>query len=255
MQLWTPEHAQTLLPSIIAMIAIAIVLRLCLRRCSHKVRMIPVQIIAVILFAIEIGKQWISISRGYDLYHLPFHFCSLFIFMMPIMAFYKGKYQQRIYGITAAICMAVFILTSIYPALIYSGENVKLFFQDYMSFHTVFFHNLVMLAALLIPALELHEPKKGDAKIVVLFIIGFCIVSASMSYIHKTNFNNFYVCNIAPLETIRMAVETACGKLVASILYVSIVTVLDIFFVLGSYWFYRLVRNLFTRKKALQTTK
>ena len=61
-------------------------------------------------------------------------------------------------------------------------------------------------------------------------------------------------CNIPPLETIRLAVETACGKLVASILYVVIVTVLDIFFVLGSYWLYRLVRNLIT-KKQLQPTK
>ena len=255
MELWSAEHVKTLLPSIIGMIVITLVLRLCLRKCSHKIRMIPIQIIAVILFLIEVGKQWISLSRGYDLYHLPFHFCSLFIFMLPLMAFYKGKYQQKVYGITAGLCMAVFVLTSIYPALIYSGENVKLFFKDYMSFHTVFFHNLVMLAALLIPALELHEPpKSGDTKTVVLFTIGFCIVSASMAYLLKTNFNNFYTCNIPPLETIRLAVETACGKLVASILYVVIVTVLDIFFVLGSYWLYRLVRNLIT-KKQLQPTK
>ena len=79
--------------------------------------------------------------------------CSLFIFMLPIMAFYKGKYQQRVRGITAALCASVFTLMLIYPNLIYGGGSVDSFFREYMSFHTVVFHNLVMLAFLLLPAL------------------------------------------------------------------------------------------------------
>lgn len=254
MELWTAEHAGTLLPALAVMLVLTAVLRWALGNKPHKTRMIPLQIIACLIILLEIGKQGVSLWRGYDLYHLPFHFCSLFIFMLPIMAFYKGKHKQTVYGITAALCMAVCLLMLIYPSLIYSAWDITNCFGNYMAFHTVVFHNLVMLAALLIPALGVHEPApKGEPGAVSLFMLGFCAVSATMAQLLKTNFNNFYTCNIPPLETVRQAVETACGKVPAMLLYVLIVTVLDILFVLGSYWLYRLVRKLVTGKKETLT--
>ena len=245
MELWSSEHIKTLLPALAAMLVLVAVLRFALGNKTHRIRMIPIQVIACLLLLLEVGKQVVSALRGYDLYHLPFHFCSLFIFMLPIMAFYKGKHKQTVYAITAALCMSVCVLMLIYPALIYGAWDIRNFFGNYMAFHTVVFHNLVMLAALLIPALKLHEPApKGEVKAVSLFVLGFCTVSATMAQLLKTNYNNFYTCNIPPLETVRQAVEAACGKLSAMLLYVVIVTVLDILFVFGSYWLYRLLRRL-----------
>ena len=246
MELWTTAHTQTLLPAFAVMIVLACLLRFLLGNKSHKIRMIPIQIIACLILALEVGKQIYSFQHGYDLYHLPFHFCSLFIFMLPIMAFYKGKKKQTVYGITAALCMSVCALMLIYPALIYSAGNIEEFFTNYLSFHTVAFHNLVMLAAILIPALKLHEPqKKGANKSLIVYILCFCAVSATMAQLLKTNFNNFYQCNIPPLEVVRQAVESACGTTAAMLMYVLIVTVIDVLFVLGAYQLYLLVRRLF----------
>ena len=71
MVLWTPEHAKTLLPATVIMILLAIGLRFLLKNKSEAIRMIPIQIIAVVLFALEVGKQIYSVRHGYDLYHLP----------------------------------------------------------------------------------------------------------------------------------------------------------------------------------------
>lgn len=237
MVLWEKEQIQTLPWSIAAMILIAAVLRMTIGKKSWKVRMIPFQTVAVIAFAIEIGKQIVSLSRGYDLYHLPFHFCSLFIFMLPIMAFYRGKHQKAVTAITSAICASVFLLMLIYPALIYSGGNVREYFKEYMSFHTVTFHNLVMFAFVLIIALELHQPvPKADIKPVIAFIVGFCIVSATMAQILKTNFANYYSCNIPPLEALRVSLQAVLGYGITQLLYICIVSVLNVLFVLMSYW-------------------
>lgn len=249
MELWSAWHAKTLLPAFAGMILLTVVLRIWLGNKPLRIRIIPLQIVAVLLFALEVGKQVISLSKGYDLYCLPFHFCSLFIFMLPLAAFYKGKHENAIRGITAALSMSVLALLLIYPCLIYSAGNIERFFKDYMDMHTVAFHNLVMLTAVLFPGLELHEPCKADMKRVPLFVIGFCAVSATMAQLLKTNFNNFYTCNIPPLETVRQAVQTACGTVPAMLMYVLIVTALDILFVFGSYWLYRLVRNIFTKKR------
>jgi len=249
MTLWTPTHIRTLLPAIIVMLLIAVVLRLALGKKSIRIRRIPFQILACLLVALEIGKQVLSLIKGYDLYHLPFHFCSLLIFLPFIMAFYRGKYEKTVGCITTAVASATTILTVIYPDLIYSAQNVQEFTSNYFSFHTVAFHNLVILLFMLIPALDLHDPApKGETRKVQLFILCYCAVAASMAHLLKTNFNNFYTCNIAPLETVRQSVEASLGSAVAAIFYVLIVTVLDVLFVTGAYWFYRLLRRLLAKK-------
>lgn len=254
MELWSKEHTQTLLPAIGVMLIIAVMLRLTIGKKSLKVRMIPFQILAVILFALEVGKQIVSYKNGYDLYHLPFHFCSLFIFMLPLMAFYRGKYQQTVFQITMAICGATTLLTVVYPCLIYSADNIKEFFTVYLSMHTVAFHNIVIFEFILIVALGLVEPEhKGGAKSVAIFTVCFCVVSASMAYILKTNFNNFYVCNIAPLETVRLSVQNALGPVVAGLMYVLIVTVMDILVVQLAYWLSRCLLKLLKRAEAPRT--
>ncbi len=249
MQLWTKDHAVTLLPAVVVMVLIGLLLRRLLKGKSETVRLIPYQVIACLLVVIEIGKQVISFLQGYELYHLPFHFCSLFIFMVPVMAFYRGRHKQTVRGISAALCMAVFLMMMIYPCLIYGDWNIRAFFTEYMSFHTVAFHNLVVFVSILTVLLPIHEPTpKGETKTTALFTVCFCAVSATMAQLLKTNFNNFYTCNIPPLETVRQTVETACGTVPAMILYVLIVTVLDILFVQMSYWTYRLLRRLAVEK-------
>jgi len=253
MELWTRQHAVTLLPSLVAMLLIAAGLKLWLGKKSFRVRMIPIQIVAVLLFLLEVGKQGLSLKQGYDLYCLPFHFCSLFIFMLPLMAFYRGKYQQQVFAVTSALCASVFALMLIYPNLIYGAWNIEAYFQGYFDFHTVTFHNLVMLAFLLIVALRVHTPApKGEIKAIMWFVAGFCIVSASMAHILKVNFANYYTCNIPVLETVRLAVQNAVGSLPATLLYVSIVSGLNIAFVYGAYWLYRLCLNLTATKEPVK---
>ena len=250
MTLWTPTHVQTLLPAILVMLAIAVILRLTIGKKDRETRMIPFQFFSCALVVLEIGKQAFSLYRGYDLYHLPFHFCSMLIFLPAIMAFYRGKYEKTVSCITTAVLAAVFILTSVYPDLIYSAQAVKEFTTNFFSFHTVAFHNIAMLLFLLIPALDLHEPEpQGEPKKVLLFILGFCVISASMAHLLQTNFNTFYTCNIAPLEAVRVAVENVTGSTVAAIVYVLIVTIMDLSFVTGSYWFYRLIHKLLAKTK------
>lgn len=253
MELWTKEHALQLIPCIAAMLLICVVLRLALGKKSLKIRMIPMQVIAVLIVLLELGKQFLSIKEQYvvgNWYSLPFHFCSLFIFALPIMAFYRGKYRSQVNGATAALCASVFLLMLIYPNLIYGGGSVSTYFTNFMSLHTVTFHNLVMLAFLLFPVLNLHQPKpKEDVKASMLVILVFCTVSAAMAHILKTNFANYYQCNIPILETLRVTIANAVGEVPAKLLYIVIVSGLNFAFVYGAYWFYYLCNRIMNKKK------
>lgn len=250
MELWTPEHVRTLLPSLGIMLIISLGLRFALGNRSLKIRMIPIQIIACLLLLLEVGKQAFSLSQGYDLYHLPFHFCSLFLFVLPLMAFYRGKYRSTVNAICASICASLFLLMLIYPNLIYGAGNIQNFFTDYLSFHTVAFHNLVMLAGMLIVALQLYTfTPKGEVKAILLFTGGFCAVSASMAQILKTNYANYYSCNIPPLEEVRLSLQNILGYGFTQVLYVLIVSLLNLGFVLMCYWLCRQLIRLTQSQK------
>lgn len=244
MELWTSTHTKTLIPALLVMIVIGIVLRLLIGKKSIKIRMIPLQIVAVLLVVLEIGKQYVSFTRGYDLYHIPLHYCSLFIFAVPAMAFYNGKHRDKVRAAGAGLCAAMAVLLLIYPVLIYGEWNIRGFFKDYLDMHTVAFHNLVLFAFVLILALDLHTPLgKKEQKFPVLATVIFCVVSATAANTMKVNYANFYSCNIAPLEAVRLSLQGTLGVVLTQILYVCIVSALTVLFTWGAYWLYRLLQK------------
>ena len=253
MMLWSYDHAVTLLPAVAVMALLSFGLRCLLKNKSRTVRMIPVQIITVVLLLLEVGKQVTSFRNGYDLYCIPLHFCSLFLYVMPVFSFYKGKHSQTVGAITAGLCMSVFLLMMIYPCLIYSDGNIRNFFKSYMDMHTVAFHNLVILLLFLILALELYVPEKGKQLwSPSVFMVCYAAVSAPMAQILQTNFNNFYQCNIPPLESVRMLVQNSLGYWPAQIMYVLIVVVLDVAFVLMARALYGLAHKLCFGRRTLE---
>ena len=252
MQLWTPEHAKTLIPALAVMIVIAVILRLTIGKKDWKIRMIPFQILASLLFLIEIGKQIYSFQNGYDLYHIPLHFCSLFIFALPIMAFYRGKQQTMVFEVVAVLCTSMTMLMLIYPDLIYGAGNIKQYFKGCLDFHTVTFHNIVMFELVLILSLDLIDGKRTPLwKPLTVVTLVFCAVSAAMAQLLQTNYANFYECNIPPLEAVRVSLQGVLGYGITQVLYVLIVSALTWGFVLLAYAVYRLLRKLTSARKPI----
>lgn len=246
MQLWEPQHVRTFLPSLVVMIILGVVLKVWLGKKSEKIRMIPLQICTVFLLVIEVIKQIKSFEGGqYSLYSLPLHFCSLFLYTLPLMCFYHGKYKQQVRAIATTVSASLFILIIIYPSLIYSGSNIDNFFNGFFDFHTVAFHTVATFTFIIIVSLNLHTPDfKKDAKAIFFFMIGYCVVAGIFAQVLKTNYNNFYHCNIPPLQKVKEAIEPTLGYGFTQCLYVIIVSILDLAFTQGAYQFFRLMNNV-----------
>ena len=174
--------------------------------------------------------------------------------MLPLMAFYNGKHRQNVRAIGSVYAMSVFLLTVIYPDLIYSAYNIEHFFDDFFSFHTVAFHNIALFAYLLILMLELYTPgSAAEQKPVALATLTYCVIGATAAQLRKTNFNNFYQCNIAPLEQVRQSLQGVLGAGLTQVLYVLIVITLDLAFVVGCYWLHRLLSRCVSKLLPLRT--
>lgn len=256
MILWTKWHAITILPAFAIMIVIALILARVLKDKDEKYKLIPIQIIAVTLVVLEIIKQVNSFANGYDLYHIPLHFCSLFIFFMPLFAFYKGKFQQQIRAFTMVCGAMLFMFMLIYPTMIYSEGNIVNFTNSFGDFHTVAFHNLVCFAFILILALRLYNfDTKRDMKVVLIGYSAYSLVAAVMSQILKTNYNGFYRCGIDAIAQFVDGLKAKIGW-PGQLIYVIGMSAATILFGVVCYWLFRgifalitLIKNAILNKK------
>ena len=252
MKLWTLEHIKSQIPAMIAIVVISVVLRGVLGKADRRFRIIPLQVISVLLVLLEIGKQIVSFrhTSGYDLYSIPLHFCSLYLFCLPLMSFYKGKNREIVTAVVSTMCVGLVLFMVIYPNLIFPPVDVENFFRSYMSFHTIVFHNLVLLATALIFVLDLSFPAvKGEKRWLAVAMVVFSAAAGSMSQILKTNFANFYSCNIPPLEAIRLQMQGVLGYGLTQIIYVLILAALHVLFMLGCYWLYRCIYRMTSGKR------
>ena len=247
MELWTPLHAVTLLPAMALMIVITVVLQLTIGKMDRKIRIIPIQVIAVILLALEVAKQIFSITRGYDLYCIPLHFCSLFLIVLPAAAFYKGKHRGKVMSVAAAVGASLLLFMLIYPNLVYDSNSIAKYFKfdEFLAFHTVTFHNLALWSVILIIGLRLYElPTRGEGLTALIFILCFCTAAGIMAQVHKTNYANMYRCNIGPLESVRTSIAEAVGYGFAQAIYVVLVSLAHTGFYMMSFGLFCLLRRM-----------
>ena len=82
-----------------------------------------------------------------------------------------------------------------------------------------------------------------------LCMVVFSVLAATFSQLLKTNYANFYSCNVPPLENIRLSLQASIGYAASQTLYVLVLLVLHILFLLLCYWIYRGIRWLTARKQ------
>ena len=253
--MWTFEHFLAIVPAFIIMVGIALILRKFLLEKPLHVRMIPFQVCTIILLVLEVIKQIVSIGYNgeiYRLYSLPLHVCSLFLFLFPLMSFYKGKYSDLINTFACTVSGALTIFMVILPEMLYPVNEIVEWNTNYLYFHTVFFHNLVLFMFILIVALNLHTPqKKSYLKEVVVFAYIYCLHAAAFSYLLQTNFSNFYSCNMPGIDGVVAAIKASTNEVIGQAFYVFVLIGLHIGFFILSYYVYKLISgtiNKFTNK-------
>ena len=242
-------HLITLIPCIVIMIILSIIYSRLTKNSDEKIRMIPIKVIAIILIVLEIIKQIYSFAVGYDLWHIPLHFCSLCIYVVPLFAFYNGKYVDYVRGFSIFVLSIIFLFMLIYPELIYCEDEIKDFFTRFLSFHTVIFHNLVLFAIILIITCKLHKPNtKKDLKSGLIGLSVYCIIASITANIVKVNYNNFYRNSIESIYNLQMLFINKLGWL-GQLIYCFAYVILIILFALLCYSIYRSVVNTVSKIK------
>lgn len=193
------------LPCMIAAIAlICTVLGLLLKNKPDNIRAIPLQVIAGIIIVLEIIKQIIAIVNGYSAWTIPLHFCSLFVFFIPLAQFTKGRFQQTMKPVAFTAAMALVLLFYINPTSVI-GSSCADVFGSFSDFHTFTFHHLAILYLPLSIVLKNYKPSKKDFLSVLLVMGVYFVVAMPLAHILDANYCNFLTSNIPFMEQLRLA--------------------------------------------------
>ena len=250
MGLWTLEHFLAIVPAFLIFAGIAVLLGFLLKN-HEKTKIWILRGFAILIIALEIAKQTISLIKGYDLYHLPFHYCSLFIYLLPFHAFASGKFKKYIDGITFTACTSLFLFFMIIPTILYPAGAITAYFENFFNFHTVTFHHLVVLYLFLAIAFRSFKLViKRDFPICAIILSGYVIVATILSYALDVNFQNLKKCNMELLETnLRIPLNNSIGWLGQGI-YVFIIFLGTTLFGFLSYYLISLFYKYVAKGKA-----
>lgn len=249
MQPWTLTHLKIQMPVFALMALAAWLLRHALRGKRECYRLLPVQVVSLLVLLLEIVKQYMSLRVGYDLLHLPLHYCAVITFLLPVAAFCRGRYAAPLRGVIATLCAGLFALLLLAPDYIYSDIALREYTQNFFSFHTVTYHWLAAFAFMLIFALDLHEPRpRRDLKTGLTVMLIYCVVAATAANLLKTNFHNFYYCLFPPAEALRLAFRQGLGDFGGQALYAALFTLVNLAALTLAYLLYYLLCRLKRRK-------
>ncbi len=228
---WTKDLIIGMPIVLLIIILISLIIRKILKNKSEKLRSYPLKIVAGILLILEIVKQVENIVTDFDPWAIPLHYCSLFVFFCPLAQFGSEK-SKRFMKPVAFICAITMCLAFYTAPQWIIGENAFIdFFNSFSEFHTVIFHHLVVLYAVLSIALNDYHPKKTDYKNLIIVMTIFLIIAIPLSYILDTNY-----CNI--LET-TIPLLVPVQEYIGQVLYtISIYIILNGGTALVAYWYY-----------------
>lgn len=146
-----------------------------------------IQIVAVTVLVLEVIKMiWgMNTGRYANLYdYLPLWFCSLFIPFSLLAGFTKGKIQHAAYafmyygGLVGGIAYLLFPTTSIgrYPIF------------HFITFHSMFYHTLMVYMSFYVIRNKLIEPKLKDATAYLLLTTATCVLAYVVNVKLGTNY-------------------------------------------------------------------
>ncbi len=190
--------------ALVVMIVLCVVLRLALKNKKDNIKNIPLTVIALLLLLLEIGKQiYYIFFVDYITYALPFHFCTLVIFVIIITQIFGKKVNGFFKPIAFSFSGLVTFMLYIAPTSLIGNSLDNLFFS-YYTFHTFAFHHLVVFYFLLTISLNVYKPRLLDAIKPILGIIFYGTYATPIAFALNTNYVNILRSTIGFLENIRL---------------------------------------------------
>ena len=195
--MWYPSHFLTI-PLGYACILVAALFS---RRLSADKRRKLLQILVILLFIGEFGKQ-ISVLSDYSANYLPFHYSSTYYLTFALLAFGRGRVKH--FGACTSFIGGVmlFVTMTVNPHAVV-GDTANMF-ESYYHAYSYFYHIAVLLIWLIMLLGNEYRWKRGDIFRYAAFFAGWLCVAVPAAFYFRMNYAGILHSFIPLLETFRL---------------------------------------------------
>lgn len=236
---WTVGDAIALPVTLVIIIICAVLMRIFLK--SDRAKRIPLMVLAVLIVVLEVCKQiYYNTYEPFTLYILPVHFCSTFIWLMPLAQFTKGKFNKFIKPMPVCYSLIVILIMYAYPHMLL-GNSPSAPFASFHNAHTYLFHHTIVAYFVFSVALGDYTPDKKDILPLICGIVFYASYALPLAYVLDVNYVNILWSEFPPFEALRKS----AGQVVYNILLFTVAVAATLIIYAAYYFAY----NLAQRKK------
>ena len=202
---WSKGDAMILPVALITIIICAVILRVILKKKGEKWRRLPLRILAVFIVLLEVAKQiYYNTYEPFTLYVLPLHFCSTFIWLIPLAQFTKGKANEFFRPMPFCYSIVVILLMYAFPRVLL-GNATSAVFANFHNVHTFLYHHAIVAYFIFSLLLNDYKPQKGDYVPLVAGVAFYTAYAVPIAYALDVNYVNILKSDFAPFEQLRLA--------------------------------------------------
>ncbi len=154
-------------------------------------------LISLAFVGLETSKQIYEFCRpeGYQLYSIPLHVCSFFVFFPIFAACLKQEWKiTKIFWALSANCAVIVSIAMLVAPEIIIGLQTEAVLKStgtYIEYHSVAHHALIVLYAFLLLFFRPWKPNRGDCVWASCIWGGFLLLAWVMANALSTDFSSF----------------------------------------------------------------
>lgn len=169
--------------SLVTIIFIVLFLWLSLRPSVN--RKVILRMSALFLIALELFKYTYTIATDGSIgaYMYPFNLCSFSLYVMPIVAFGKGKFAKFMTPFTYAVGLLAGLLVLLYPSNVLGNSDQWFPITEVLPFHSFIYHGNMVFFSIFLVKSKLYLPKFKDFQKAILVLLIVAVFSNTLNFL------------------------------------------------------------------------
>lgn len=202
-ELFGSKHIMGLVISLVVIGLMFVVSEILVKK-NTKVMLFVILGLFYVLEIIKIAYMWIN-KGGYPMNHLPFHLCSLPLYVMPLIAFVKNeKVLKFIYPAVVGGLLFGGVIALLYPVnIIGEGTSFLPIGENFLPWLSFVYHPLMVYTGIYVIYSGLYKIKFSSFVNAYPLIVAFMLLAMIANKIFDKDFMLLNYGNGSPFEFLR----------------------------------------------------
>lgn len=165
-------------------------------------RKVILRMSAIFLITLELFKYTYTFATDGSIgaYMYPFNLCSFSLYVMPIVAFGKGKFANFMTPFTYAVGLLAGLLVLLYPSNVLGGADTWFPVTEVLPFHSFIYHGNMIFFSLYLVMSKRYQPKFMDFPKALFILLLSAAFANGLNFILDTDYMLLHYGNGSPFQ-------------------------------------------------------